>query len=163
MGPQQQVPAQVKGVLGVDGRVVLGEIEGGEIVALGLHLGADGPGEAHLVEDLADLARHLGDEVEAAGPGRAARHGEIGRSARAGGARQGTLPRRERRLELALQLVGRRSHGPAGLGVELRHLGEDLGQRAGLAPEDLGLQILEPALVRLRNLGETLPQRTQGC
>src|SRR5207244_1455831 len=40
---------------------------------------------------------------------------------------------------------------------------EDSGERAGFAPEDLGLEILEPALVRLRDLLQTLPQLGEGC
>src|SRR5438876_113725 len=73
------------------------------------------------------------------------------------------LARGERGFELALQGVG----GGADLflrgGIEPGHAGEDRGEGAGLAPQDLGLEIGEPALVRLRNLLQTLPQLGDGC
>src|SRR2546430_13740014 len=70
MGAQQHVPAQVERILGVEGRVILGEIEGEEIVPFGLGLGTDGAREPELAKDLADLVHDLGDEVEPALPGR---------------------------------------------------------------------------------------------
>src|SRR2546426_965463 len=37
------------------------------------------------------------------------------------------------------------------------------GECAGLASQDLGLEIGQPALVRLRNFLQTLPQLGEGC
>src|SRR5207249_6597090 len=73
------------------------------------------------------------------------------------------LARGERRLEIALQGVRDAAHGLAVLRLKARHGGEDMGERAGLAAQDLGLELPEPAFIRLRNHGETLPQRVQGC
>jgi hypothetical protein len=36
---------------------------------------------------------------------------------------------------------------------------EDFRKRASLAAQELGLELLEPALVRVRDLFQTLPQR----
>src|SRR2546427_2355769 len=47
--------------------------------------------------------------------------------------------------------------------VELGYAPENLGERAGFASEDLGLQVREPALVPLRNFLQTLPQLGEGC
>src|SRR5439155_18751105 len=134
-----------------------------EVVALGFDLGAHGAREAELAEDLADLVHDLGDEMQAAPPLRPARHGQVraGRAVRR--ALQLALARLERRLELALQGVRRRAHRLAGGRLKLRQRSEKLGERAGFAPEDFGLQVLEPALVRLRNLPQTLPQLGEGC
>src|SRR5205823_5802529 len=76
---------------------------------------------------------------------------------------QVALPRGEGCLELLLQGVGGAADLLLGGGLEPRQRGEDLGERAGLAPEDLGLEILEPAFVRLRDLLQTLPQLAEGC
>src|SRR5207248_3718661 len=115
------------------------------------------------VEDLADLVHHLGDGVQPARPVGAAGHGEIEAGSAGGGALQVTLPGRERRLELLLQGVGGAADMLLGSGLEPRQRGEDFRECAGLAPEDLGLEILEPALVRLRDLLQTLPQLGEGC
>src|SRR6185503_3177771 len=93
----------------------------------------------------------------------AARHGEVHRPAGAGGARELALARRNRFFQLALEGVGRAADRlPVG-GVELGERGEDLGEGAGFASQDLGLEILEPAFISLRNGAETLPQRLDGC
>src|SRR5213596_3556470 len=164
VGPQQEIAAEEEGVLGVEGRMVLGEIQGVEVVALGLDVRPHRAGEAELVEDLADLVHHLRDEVQPARPAGAPGHGEIdtGRGP-GGGVFQVALPRGERRLEILLQGVGLAADLLLGGGLELGQRREDLGERAGLAPEDLGLEIREPALVRLRDLLQTLPQLGEGC
>src|SRR5439155_24248290 len=69
----------------------------------------------------------------------------------------------ERRLEVVLQGIGGAADLLLGGGLEPRQRREDLRERAGLAPEDLGLEILEPAFVRLRDLLQTLPQLGEGC
>src|SRR5205807_5396374 len=49
-----------------------------------------------------------------------------------------------------------------GVGIEGRQLGEDLGERARLAPQDLVLEVLEPARIRLRDVRQPLPQGPEG-
>src|SRR3989475_5092473 len=165
MGAEQQVLAQVERVLGVEGGMITREVQREEIVALGLRLGTHGAGEAQVAEDVADLVHDLGDEMAAAVPGGAAGHGEVETCDGTGGAPppELALARGERGFELALQGVG----GGADLflrgGIEPGHAGEDRGEGAGLAPQDLGLEIGEAALVRLRNLLQTLPQLGGGC
>src|SRR4029077_17843322 len=51
----------------------------------------------------------------------------------------------------------------AGGRVELGDARENPGEGAGLAAEDLRLEIGEPELVRLRNFLQTLPQLGKGC
>src|SRR5690349_15097004 len=69
----------------------------------------------------------------------------------------------ERRFPFALQGVS----GPADrfprLGVERGQRPDDVGQRAVLASQGLGTQILEPALIRLWDLAKTLPQAVEAC
>src|SRR3989441_787055 len=163
VGAQHDSVADIERILGIERRVVVGEVEGVEVVALRLRLGADRAREAKLVEDLADLVYDLGDKVRAAGPGGAAGHGEILALGGARGALQRALARRQRGFELALQGVGRPSDGLALLRLEGGERAQDTGERASFPAQDLGLELLEPAFVRLRNLGESLPQRVQGC
>ena len=160
---QHDAVAHIKGILGVERRVIVREVERVEVIALGLGFGAHGAGEAQLAEDLADLVHDLCDQMQAALPAGAARHGQVQIPGGDGGALELALARGERRLEIALQGVRDAAHGLAVLRLEARHGGEDMGERAGLAAQDLGLELLEPACIRLRNLGETLPQRVQGC
>src|SRR2546422_3486630 len=163
MGAQQHVPAQVERILGVQGRVILGEIEGEEIVPFGLGLGTDGAREPELAKDLADLVHDLGDEVEPALPASAAGHGEVQAGDRAGGALELALAGLEGGFELALQRVRRRADLLFGGRVGLGPAPAKLGERAGLASQDPGLEIRKPALVRLRNFLQTLPQLGEGC
>ena len=163
VGAQQHVSAQIERVLGIHGRMVLGEVERGEVIALGLGLRPDGAGEAELVEDLADLVHHLGDEVETAPPLGAPRHREVELAGDARGRLERPLVGRERLLELALQGVRGRAGGLALRRGELRDGREDLGERTALASQNFRLEVLEPAVVRLRDFLETLPQRVDGC
>src|SRR2546422_7694084 len=163
MGAQQHGPAQVKRVLGVEGRVILGEVEGEKVVPFGFGLGTHGARESELAKDLTDLVHDLGDEVEPALPAGAAGHGEVHARDRAGGALEVALAGFEGGLELALQGVRRRADFLLGGWVELGQAPENLGERAGFASQDLGLEIGKPALVRLRNLLQTLPQLGEGC
>src|SRR5881396_1204057 len=66
-------------------------------------------------------------------------------------------------LELTFQRVRRRADLLLGSRVELWQAPENVGKGAGLASQDLGLEIRKPALVRLRNLLQTLPQLGEGC
>jgi len=64
VGPEKKVFRDVEGRLHVAGGVVLGHVEGFEIVVVQFDLGALGDGEAQRGEDPADLLRHLGDRVQ---------------------------------------------------------------------------------------------------
>ena len=66
-------------------------------------------------------------------------------------------------LELALQRVRLAADALALVGIQTREGFEDFGEGAGSASQELGLELLEPAFIRLRNLVQTLPQRIQGC
>jgi hypothetical protein len=58
-----------------------------------------------------------------------------------------------------LQRVGRAAHAFAGVGIEARESLQDFCEGSGLAAQELGLQLLEPAFVGLRDLFEPLAQR----
>src|SRR3989454_405325 len=103
------------------------------------------------------------DEVEPALPAGAAGHGEVQAGDRAGGALELALTGLEGGFEPAFQRVRRRADLLFGGRVELGQAPENLGERAGLASQDLGLEIRKPALVRLRNFLQTLPQLGEGC
>jgi len=62
-------------------------------------------------------------------------------------------------LELALQRVRGTAHALAFLGGEVRQGLQDFSEGAGLAAEELDLELLEPSFVRVRDLFETFPQR----
>ena len=132
--------------------MVLGEVQRIEVVALGLDQRPHRAGEAELVEDLADLIHDLRDEVQPAGPAGTAWHGEIDARRGSGGAFELALAGRERPLEVVLQGVGGGADPLPGGRLEPRQRGEDFGERTGLTAEDLGLELREPALVRLRDL-----------
>src|SRR4029077_8306785 len=106
MRAQQDIPAEIEAVLGVERGMVLWKIQRVEVVALRLGFGAGHAREAELTEDVADLVHHLGDEMQPATPLAAARHREIdaGQSRRA--LLETGLARVDRALELALQRVG---------------------------------------------------------
>lgn len=76
---------------------------------------------------------------------------------------QGFLAAGDGRFEVALEGVGRGPDGLAVLGLELGERAENAGEGARFAAEDLGLQILQRACVRLLDVAETLPQRVDGC
>src|SRR6266576_5194313 len=138
--------------------MVLGEIETVEVVPLGLGLGPHGAGEAELLEDVADLDHDLRNEMQPAGPRLASRHAAIQAVGRAGGVGEGALARGERRFQLLFQGIGGAAHRFALRGGERGEGFEDLGEGAGLPAQQLVLQLLEPARIRLRNFLETLPQ-----
>src|SRR5881275_921920 len=163
MGAQKQVPAQIERVLGVEGRVVLREVQGEKVVPLGLGFGTHGARESQLAEDVTDLVHDLSHEVEPASPAGAGGHGEIHARDGAGGAFEVALAGVEGGLELTFQRVRRRADLLLGGRLELGQAPENLGERAGLASQDLGLEIRKPALVRLRNFLQTLPQLGEGC
>ncbi len=149
MGAEQDavlaLAGQVEGVVQVHRRMVGREIEGAEVVPLGLRLGAHRDGEAELAEDGDHLVEHTGDRMERADPAAPARHGEVplGAARRPGRRRELRLPRGERRLEGLLELVG---EGPEALALVRRQSGQGL-ERGGERPllpaqhgDALGLQ-----------------------
>jgi hypothetical protein len=62
-------------------------------------------------------------------------------------------------LELVLEGVGSSPDGPSLLGIETREGLQDLSEATSLTAQELGLDLLEAAFVRVRDLFETLPQR----
>ena len=58
-----------EGVVHLAGRMALGEIQLGEVVVVGLDVGAFGDRESHVGEDRGDLVQHLAERMDAAGFG----------------------------------------------------------------------------------------------
>src|SRR5256885_17006852 len=77
MRAQQDTPAEIEAVLGVERGMVLGKIQRVEVVALRLGFRAGHAREPQLAEDVADLVHDLGDEMQPATPLPAARQREI--------------------------------------------------------------------------------------
>src|SRR6266566_5260111 len=159
MCAQEDVAAEVEAVLRVERRMILGKSEGVEVVALGLRLRTDGAREPQLAEDVADLVDDLRDNVKPTAPLRAAGHREVDVGDRRDAALEIALALFDGALELALQRVGGTAHALAFLGREAREGLQDFSEGAGLAAEELGLELLEPSFVRVRDLCETFPQR----
>ncbi len=67
----------VQRVVHVHGRVIRRKVQGGEVVPVGLDLGAHRNSEPDATKDFNDLVHHLGDRMLRAGPATPARHGEI--------------------------------------------------------------------------------------
>ena len=61
-------------VVHVARRMILGEIELGEVVVVGLDVGTFGDGKAHVGEDRGELVDHLADRMDAADLGRRLAH-----------------------------------------------------------------------------------------
>ena len=101
----------------------------------------------------------LGDEMQPATPLAAARQREIDAGQIRRALLETGLTRVDRALELALQRVGGAADALALVGLQSGEGLEDFGEGAGLAAQELGLELLEPAFIRLRNLVQTLPQR----
>ena len=97
--------------------------------------------------------------MEPAAPLGAGGHGEIDARHRGRAALQLLLARRDRALQLTLQRVGTAADALALVRPQVREGFEDFGEGAGFAPQELDLELLEPAFIRLRNLVQTLPQR----
>ena len=114
MGPQQRAPRHVERVLHVAGGMVVGEIEGPEIVVVALDFRTLRHREAQPLEDLDDLVLHLREGMEGAGSGKASRQRQVHAL---GGERAAALvvlerhhPCLERSFELGLDLVGLGPH-----------------------------------------------------
>src|SRR5262245_15955098 len=74
---QQELRTDVERVLRIQRRMVFGEVERIEVIALGLDFGPHRAREAELTEDLANLVHDLRDDVQTAAPLWAARQREI--------------------------------------------------------------------------------------
>ena len=159
MRAQQHVATQVEAVLRVERRVVFGKVQCVEIVALGLGFRAHHAREAELFEDLADLVHDLRDDVHPAPPLTAAGHREIDGGERCGSALELELTLCDRVLELSFEGIRCSADFPSFLGVERGETFENFGEGTSLAAQELDLELLEPAFVRVRDLFETLPQR----
>ena len=129
-------------------RVADGEIEGGEIVVVGLDVRPLGDLEAHVGEDRGDLVDHLGDRVDAAGlerrgperqrdvdPLRFEPGGEFGRL-------EHGAPRGDRLRDAVPEAVQRRPHHLPLLGRHRAEALEEVGDGAFLAEraDALGLE-----------------------
>jgi hypothetical protein len=97
--------------------------------------------------------------VDAAAPRGPAGHREVDIGEGGGAALELALAIFDRALEFPLQGV----RGPANLSscvrIETGEGLENIGEGTGLAAQELGFELLEPACVRVRDLFETLPQR----
>src|SRR5437867_12367056 len=159
MRPQQDVAAEVEAVLRVERRMIFRKIERVEVVALGLRLRTDGAREPQLEDDVADLVDDLRDNVERTAPLPAAGHREVDVGERRGATLEIALALFDGALEVVLQRVRSTAHALAFIGGEARERLQDFSEGAGLAAEELGLELLEPSFVRVRDLFETFPQR----
>jgi hypothetical protein len=97
--------------------------------------------------------------VDAPPPFGPAGHGEIDVGESRGAALQLALAVLDRTLELAFQRVGLTTDTLARLGVEPGKGLQNLGEGTSLAAQELDFELLETALVGVRDLLETLPQR----
>ena len=145
LGAQQDVVADVEGVLRVARRVVLRNVERLEVVVVGLDLRAFGHREAHAEEDLLDLFEHLGQRVELAERRGPAGHRHVELFERELLVEQGRLDRGgallDERLDARTHLVGELPDLRALLGRELAHLLEDDGELPLLA------EVFDPQVV----------------
>jgi len=156
---QQDVATQVEAVLRVERRMVFGEVQRVEVVALSLGFGADDTGEAELFEDVADLVYELRDDVDAAAPLGPAGQREIDVGKRRGSALEIALTLFNRVLKLSLQGIRCPPDVPSSLGIERGETFENLGEGTSLSAQELSFDLLEAAFVGVRDLFETLPQR----
>ncbi|HLQ58477.1 MAG TPA: hypothetical protein VK113_03100, partial [Gemmatimonadales bacterium] len=144
---------------GVERRMVFGEVQRVEVVALGLGFRPDRAREAQLAEDVADLVHDLSDEVQPAAPLAPAGHREIEPCERGGAALQIGLAPVDGALEVALQRVGLGADALARLRIETGKGLQDFSEGTSLAAQELGFELLETSFVCVRDLLETLPQR----
>jgi len=90
---------------------------------------------------------------------RAPRHGEVNVGETRRAALELILTSFDRALEVPLQGVRGTANLSSRVRIETGEGFENIGQRTSLAAQELGLELLEPALVCVRDLFETLPQR----
>ena len=128
--------------------MVLGKVQCVEVVALGLGFGADDAREAQLLEDVADLVDDLRDDVDAAAPLGPAGQREIDVGERRGAALELELTRCDSVRKVAFEGIRCSPDCSSCLGIERGETFENIGEGAGFAPQELGLELLEPALDR---------------
>jgi hypothetical protein len=97
--------------------------------------------------------------VEPAAPLPPAGHGEIEIRETRRAALELTLASFDRALEVPLQGVRGTANLSSCVRIETGEGFENIGKRTSLAAQELGLELLEPALVCVRDLFETFPQR----
>jgi hypothetical protein len=97
--------------------------------------------------------------VHPAAPLAPAGHGEIDVGERGGAALELALTLCERVLKLSFEGIRCSADFPSFLRVERGETFENFGEGTTLAAQELGLELLEPARVRLRDLLQALPQR----
>src|SRR5438552_15357218 len=100
MRAEHDIAAEIEAVLRVERRMILGEIQRVEVVALRLGFRAGDARETELAEDVADLVDDLGDEMQSAPPLPAAGHRVIHIGERRGAALELDHTRLTRMLEL---------------------------------------------------------------
>ena len=147
LGPQKNILRDVKGVLGVPGRVILGEVQGLKVVVVGFHLGAVHHIEAHAQKDLLHLVQHQGDGVTVAGGRGGTRHGDVNglgpQLLLQEGSLKGLGPGGEFPLHRFPDLVGQLADDRTLLGGKPPHPFQDGGKLPFLAQE------LDPKVVQL--------------
>ncbi len=146
VGAQQQVAGQEERVLHVARGMVRREVQGLEVVVVGLDLRALDHGEAEPGEDLDDLVLHPAQRMGGAERRAAAGERQVGPRRRARSHALGLLcvgeTRVHERFQLALGLVGRGAHlRPLGRGQRAERA-EELGESA-LPAEVLDADLLE--------------------
>ena len=77
LGSQYDIVIDIKGVLGVSGRVVFGDVQCLKVVVVVLHLRALGNVKAHAHKDVLDFVQNDGQRVLVADLGQGAGHGHI--------------------------------------------------------------------------------------
>jgi hypothetical protein len=134
--------------------VVVGRVEGREVVVLELDLGTLGDAESEAHEDVLDLALHLRQQV-----GRAARHGIAGqRHVDGRGLQLGVeLPRLEAIAQLAVQLLERGAHAVQLLAPSSPQLCGEIAQLAqGPGERTRAAQGLDARVLELDGRGRAL-------
>ena len=162
VGPQQQAtprfPAnplrrpigagKEKGVVSIEGGVILWKVEGKEIQPLVLDFGPDRNGKPQAPENLADVVDGFGDGMIGSDPPLPGRHGEVD-GGRGVGPAPGHLggPGLERRFERRLQVIDGSPVGPAVVGWHLGQPLEQPGDDALFPPQHRDPLALEPVEV----------------
>ena len=138
VGAEQHLFGHEQGVLHVPGRMVLGKVQGLEVVVIQLDLGAFGDVEAHAAEDGGDVLDGPGDQVPLAPDPSPAGQGHVQAQPRFRPGQQGLLTVFDRLGQILLDPVDQLAHfGPLG-GGQFAHAPHQPGQAA------LGSQILDP-------------------
>src|SRR5687768_2163017 len=143
MRPEHHAVAEVECVVGVEGGVVRGEIERGEIVPLRFRFGPERDGEAEAAEDVLDLLDHLRDGMSCTTPALARRHGAVDRCFRDSRLLELPTPVFEPALEACLDGVDQRAGFAKLLWRERRQLLEELRKSSRFSAEQRRARFLE--------------------